>query len=73
MGKHPTGLCDLCQVEESIEHILLQCNKENISSILKNQCLIYKSDFNLKSVLDIGGIQTTVFNLVNQIYKEKIL
>src|SRR6218665_507431 len=73
MGKHPTGLCDLYQVEESIEHILLQCNKENISSILKNQCLIYKSDFNLKSVLDIGGIQTTVFNLVNQIYKEKIL
>jgi len=30
-----------------------------------------KSDFNLKSVLHTGGIQTTVFNLLNQIYKEK--
>jgi len=73
MGKHLTGFCDLCQVKENIEHILLQCNKENISSILKDQCLICKADLNLKSVLDIGGIQTTVFNLVNQIYKEKIL
>lgn len=27
IGKHPTGLCDHCQEEESVEHILCHCPK----------------------------------------------
>ena len=26
MGKHPTGLCDHCQEEESVEHVIMNCN-----------------------------------------------
>ncbi|KAI2644871.1 putative RNA-directed DNA polymerase from transposon BS [Labeo rohita] len=27
IGKHPTGLCDWCGVRETVEHVLIQCNK----------------------------------------------
>ncbi len=27
MGKHPTGLCDKCQEEETIKHIFISCKK----------------------------------------------
>ncbi len=27
MGKHPTGLCDECQEEETIKHIFISCKK----------------------------------------------
>lgn len=26
-GKHPMSLCNYCQVEESVEHVLSQCQK----------------------------------------------
>src|SRR5688572_11668958 len=73
MRKHPTGFCDTCEVTESIEHILLECNKENISTILKEKCNSYKSEFNLKSLLDTGCLQSTVYNLIKIINKGKIL
>ena len=25
MGKHPTGLCDECQEEETVEHVMMYC------------------------------------------------
>lgn len=27
MGKHPTGLCERCQVEESVVHVIMECDK----------------------------------------------
>ena len=66
-------LCDTCEVTESIEHILLECKKENISNILKDKCNSYKSEFNLKSLLDVGCLQSAVYNLVKIINKGKIL
>jgi ribonuclease HI len=73
MGKHPNGFCDVCQVKETVEHLLLECKKENISTTLKNQCEIYKSDFNLKTLLDVGCMQGVVYNLVKLINKGKML
>jgi len=73
MGKHINGLCDTCQVMESVEHLLLECKQEDISTILRNQCVIYKSEFNLKTLLDVGCLQSAVYNIVKLIYKGKIL
>jgi len=38
IGKHQTGLCDTCQVPETVEHYLLQCPYANIfkDSSIKN-------------------------------------
>src|SRR6218665_3941984 len=52
MKKHGNGLCSLCKVRENIKHLLLDCNKENISNILRNTCIAYKMDFNIKNLLD---------------------
>jgi len=51
IGKHPNGLCDTCQVQDTIQHLLLECERDNIASLLKDQCNIYKSEFNLNTLL----------------------
>src|SRR6218665_3293909 len=71
--KHENGLCSLCNVRENIKHLLLECNKENISNILRNTCIAYKMDFNIKSLLDVGCIQNIVFRLVSLITNGKIV
>src|SRR6218665_2223847 len=40
--KHENSLCSLCKVRENIKYLLLDCNKENISNILRNTCLHIK-------------------------------
>lgn len=27
IGKHPTGLCDWCGIRETVEHVLIKCNR----------------------------------------------
>jgi ribonuclease HI len=73
IGKHPSGLCDVCNVKDDIEHLLLRCKKENIGNILRNKCDLYKSDFNLKTLLNEGHLQRTIYSLIKIINKGKIL
>ena len=56
MKNMKNGLCSLCKVRENIKHLLLDCNKENISNILRNTCrpIAYEMDFNIKNLLDVG-------------------
>ena len=38
IGKHPTGLCEGCQVEETVEHVLMYCSDYEIErESMKNQ------------------------------------
>jgi ribonuclease HI len=73
MGKHPTGLCDTCQIKGDLEHLLLKCTKDNISTILQNQCLMYKLDFDLKTLLGVGCLQNSLYNAVKLVSKGKLL
>jgi len=73
LRRHPNGLCDLCKVKDDVAHLLLECNKENIANILRNKCALFKSDFNLKSLLTEGYLQRAVFSLIKLINKGKIL
>src|SRR6218665_269252 len=72
MKKQENGLCSLCKVRENIKHLLLDCNKENISNILRDTCVAYKMDFNIKNLLDVGCTQNAVFRLVSLITNGKI-
>ena len=45
----------------------INCNKENISNILKDTCVAYKMDFNIKNLLDVGCTQIAGFRLVSLI------
>src|SRR6218665_2666565 len=73
MKKHENGLCSLCKVRENINHLLLDCNKENISNILRDTCVEYKMDFNIKNLLDVGCTQNAVFRLLSLITNGKIV
>jgi ribonuclease HI len=73
MGKHPTGLCDTCQIKGDLDHLLLKCTKDNISTILQNQCLMYKLDFDLKTLLGVGCLQNSLYNAVKLVSKGKLL
>jgi ribonuclease HI len=73
MGKHPNGFCDTCQTKDSIEHLLLECKKENISNNLQAQCVLYNSEFNVRSLLGIGSLQGAVYRNVKIITNGKIL
>jgi hypothetical protein len=73
MKKHESGLCISCQVNENINHLLLHCNKENISNILRDKCKIFKLEFSIKTLLDVGCLQSEVFRLVNIIGRGKVL
>src|SRR6218665_3715234 len=48
----------LCQTPDTIQHLLLQCKKHNISTLLKDQCTIYKLEPNLRSMLDVCRLYT---------------
>ena len=73
MKKHESGLCTSCQVKENINHLLLHCNKENISNILRDKCKVYNLEFNIRTLLGVGFLQSEVFRLVKLIGKGKVL
>ena len=72
MKKHENGLCSLCKVRENIKHLLLDCNKENISNISRDTCVAYKMDFNIKNLLDVGCTQSIVYRLLSLITNGKL-
>ena len=52
--------------------LLLDCNKENISNILRDTYVAYKMDFNIKNLLDVGCTQSAIFRLLSLITNGKI-
>ena len=72
MKKHENGLCTSCKVKENITHVLLHCNKENISNILTDKCKVFKLEFNITTLLGVCCLQSEVFRLVNLISKGRV-
>ena len=73
MKKHENGPCSFCKVRENIKHLLLDCNKENSSNILRNTCVVYKMDFDINNLLDVGCTQCAVYRLLSLITNGKIV
>ena len=50
-GKHPTGLCNPCQVKENVEHVLLECPRYEAArrSAFKS---IAEEDLSIDTILD---------------------
>jgi hypothetical protein len=71
--RHSSGLCDACNVKETIHHILIECKKENISKSLKNTCQIYKDEVSVKNLLTVNLYQNQVYRLIKLITKGRIL
>ncbi len=63
IGKHPTGFCDHCQEEESVEHILCHCQKYIAErEILKKGIMKQSSlEISIKDILN-GHNNKCLFN-----------
>ena len=67
-GLHPTGLCDTCEVPETIEHFILDCTVSNLVECIRPICdrlrvgLDLVSILNSKPVLEVlcSGIKRTL-------------
>ena len=52
IGKHPTDLCEVCEVPESVQHFLFQCpNYSYFRTVLKNGIESMGLKFNLFYIL----------------------
>lgn len=70
MGKHQTGLCEECQVEESVEHVLIECQRylEQRGKMSIDLREIGVQELTLKSLL--GGNGRAQFRVLMTFLKE---
>jgi len=47
---HPDGLCELCKTPDTIEHLLLKCNRNDISNRLNRKCDELKLECNITNL-----------------------
>jgi ribonuclease HI len=52
ISKHPTGLCEVCEVSETIEHVLMKCRRYNVERK------------ELKEKLNNIGVKFTILNVL---------
>ena len=67
IGKHQTGLCEGCQGEESVEHVLLQCRKYRAQREMMRNNLreIGVQEFTLKGLLSMVCVCVCVCSVIN--------
>jgi len=56
MGKHDTGLCDTCDVQETVEHCITGC-KNDITNLVKQLCI--KANIDITVAITSYGITTS--------------
>lgn len=66
IGCHPSGLCDTCQVDESVEHYLLNCSESAINETLNNICTNRNLTFDLISILSNIKVLEEIYPLVKR-------
>src|SRR6218665_2390214 len=71
--KCESDLCPVCQIPETIEHIILECKNQNISNKLKLKCQEEKVTFNIRNVLAIRTIAREACNIINLITNGRLL
>lgn len=54
IGKHPTGLCEYCQEEESVEHVLCHCRKYNTEREILRRTL--QDPLTVEQILGQSGV-----------------
>ena len=60
-------------VKETIHHLLIDCDKEDISELLRNKYQYYKHEISFKKLQTVNLFQNEVYRLVKKINKGNIL
>jgi len=73
MKRHADGTCDRCKTPDSIQHLLLECTRKNISTRLKENSRSLGLEHNIKNILTDRNMQHFVANIICDITGGKIL
>jgi len=56
IGKHETGMCEVCNINETVEHVIIHCHKYNEERMkLKNWFRKEKIRFEMKELLQMNS------------------
>jgi len=73
MNLHPDGDCEECGTPDTIEHLLLECSRKNISRTIRNKCQELGIDCTVKNILQVRSLQKEVVRIVGEMRDGKIL
>src|SRR6218665_2041797 len=73
MKIHPDGRCEVCRVPDRIEHLLLQCTRNNISNKLQRKCEELNVECSVVNLLQHNALQREVAQQIYEMNKGKIL
>ena len=62
--RHEDGLCDRCGTEETIEHLLLQCDRSNMATTVASRCAALGLPLNVNTILSTASLQDLVYHLL---------
>ena len=68
--KHENGLCAYVKSEKTLN---ICCWIVINKIFIRNTCIAYKMDFNIKNLLDVGCTQNAVFRFVSLIHDGKMV
>ena len=61
---HSTGLCDTCNVPETIEHYILSCKHSNFYPMLKDTCTRLGVKMDIESILNNEQLTDLVYSRI---------
>ena len=64
--RHSTGLCDVCGVEETVEHHLLFCNQYSIRDTVLILCRKEGIPFDIASILNSSGVLDIIYQHISR-------
>ena len=64
IGCHDSGLCDACDVPETIEHLLLHCKQYNIGDAIKLRCKRLNIDATVVNILKNSKLIDFIYDIV---------
>ena len=70
---HPDGDCEECGIPDTIEHLLLECSRKNISRTIRNKCQELGIDCTVKNILQVRSLQKEVVRIIGEMRDGKIL
>ena len=73
MNLHPDGDCEECGTPDTIEHLLLECSRKNISRTIRNKCQELGIDCTVKNILQVRSLQKEVVRMIGEIRDGNIL
>ena len=66
MGKHDTGLCDICDVQETVQHYITGC-KNDITNLVKQQlCIKANIDITVANIIRNNNIVSQICRLTDK-------